>query len=622
METGEVKESFPCGTGFVDLLAADISGRGRDFLIQVNNEVVDKQYDQVRFTVHNGPVFSIYDEPSPSFTRTFKFPTVHTSAKGIQSIQPKFYYPGDFNGDGKMEILAISTHQPFGNTNLPSTCYLFDLKGNKILYQGHLFPYHVSFPNGNTDEEELYNSTDELIVADYDGDGKSEIHYKSAEGKAQTFVFDVSGNTWLPRQTHNYQTTPVADSEWFITGDFNSDGLADRFYYKRKQEKGSTPKVYIAFSKGNSRDSIHNVTLPYLKEKGVSTGEEDHYLYIPTDINGDGVTDIIECADEKFHIFIFDKYTKQFNLYKSIKPGQDKRHTVLSANVQTKDGYSTEFVSIDGEKLIKYSFQRNDSEECLLTGVINSFGVVEKNEYALMNESGKEEGIYSYDIPAPYPYTSAYGKQPLIAISETYMDGKQVDGQHYYYEGGIQHLTGMGFCGFTQTRTVDFKGKERVCEYDHENHGVLEYEYNEGISESYYYYEVIEHPNRMVEINLTDKEYFDNVRDMSTDYHYEDYRFGYPNIEEIEYEDNSVRRTETIYTSVQTGYERKREDADVCTMLAYIPPGKEYILGRIHEQTVKEISANGNNVVQKTTDYSWLYDQLDENKNTLESETL
>ena len=192
---GEAKKSFPCGTGFVDLLAADISGRGRDFLIQVNNEVVDKQYDQVRFTVHNGPVFSIYDEPSPSFTRTFKFPTVHTSAKGMRSIQPKFYYPGDFNGDGKIEILAVSAHQPFGNTNLPSTCYLFDLKGNKILYQGHLFPYHVSFPSEDTDEEELYNSTDELIVADYDGDGKSEIHYKSTDGKAQTFVFDVSGNT-------------------------------------------------------------------------------------------------------------------------------------------------------------------------------------------------------------------------------------------------------------------------------------------------------------------------------------------------------------------------------------------------------------------------------------------
>lgn len=619
---GEAKKSFPCGTGFVDLLAADISGRGRDFLIQVNNEVVDKQYDQVRFTVHNGPVFSIYDEPSPSFTRTFKFPTVHTSAKGMRSIQPKFYYPGDFNGDGKIEILAVSAHQPFGNTNLPSTCYLFDLKGNKILYQGHLFPYHVSFPSEDTDEEELYNSTDELIVADYDGDGKSEIHYKSTDGKAQTFVFDVSGNTWLPRQTHNYQTTPVADSEWFIMGDFNSDGLADRFYYKRKQEKGSTPKVYIAFSKGNSQDSIHNVTLPYLKE--VSTGKEDHYLYIPTDINGDGVTDIIECADEKFHIFIFDKYTKQFYLYKSIKPGQDKRHTALSANVQTKDGYSTEFVSIDGEKLIKYSFQRNDSEECLLTGVVNSFGVVEKNEYALMNESGKKEGIYSYYIPAPYPYTSAYGKQPLIAVSETYVDGKQVDGQHYYYEGGIQHLTGMGFCGFTQTRTIDFKGKERVCEYDPENHGVLEYEYNEGISESYYYYEVIEHPNRMVEINLTDKEYFDNVRDMSTDYRYEDYRFGYPNIEEIEYEDNSVRRTETIYTSVQTGYKtktRKGENADVCTMLAYIPPGKEYILGRIHEQTVRTTTEDGKNVTKRTTYPSWLYDMPQAKREYLGQET-
>ena len=72
-------------------------------------------------------------------------------------------------------------------------------------------------------------------------------------------------------------------------------------------------------------------------------------------------------------------------------------------------------------------------------------------------------------------------------------------------------------------------------------------------------------------------------------------------IEEIEYEDNSVRRTETIYTSVQTGYKtktRKGENADVCTMLAYIPPGKEYILGRIHEQTVRTTTEDGKNVTK------------------------
>lgn len=44
-----------------------------------------------------------------------------------------------------MEILAVSVHQPFGDTSKPSKCYIFDLPNNKILYQGHVLPFNVEF---------------------------------------------------------------------------------------------------------------------------------------------------------------------------------------------------------------------------------------------------------------------------------------------------------------------------------------------------------------------------------------------------------------------------------------------------------------------------------------------
>ena len=619
------RTSYPCGNGFAALLSADITGRGRDFLVKVNNEVVDKQYDQVTFTIYNGGIGSA-DFPYSTLTRTFRFPTVHTSSKGVRSIQPKFYYPGDFDGDGRMEILAVSLHQPFGNTGLPSVCYVFDLENNKILYQGNLLQYHIALPGEGQDMEELLANSDEISVSDTDGDGKSEIHHKSVDGKTNTYVFNASGTSWTARRM-DFQTPPgVSDMDLSVNGDFNADGLADRFYYNREQKSNGRPIVYIMYSTGDGSTALQNLTLPMFK-----TGSSDgtySFRYMPADVNGDGATDLIECADDEFHILLSNPYKKTFTLYKSICPSHDKRHAVLPANVQTKDGYPTELVSIDGERVIKYSFQRNDAKECLVTGMANSFGVVERTEYAMMDEEGKARGIYQYGYEADYPYLYAYGKQPLVAISETYVNGQQVDGKHYYYEGGINHLTGKGFCGFTKTRTVNFKGHLHEQEYVPQEYGTLEYEYNEDGYECYYYYNIVEHSNRMVEVNLKEKEVYDNITETKTDYLFDDYELGYPATEEIEFDDNSTRITETAYVPVSTGYElakarvRDGDSVNVCALLAAIPSGQEYILGRPQEQTVTSTTEDGKSVTRRTTYPQWSHDKVQSERTYLGGETL
>ena len=116
--------------GFVDIVCADLEGKQEEYVIKINNSVVSNN-DQVVFHVYRS---NLYSGLSKLYTRTYNFPTVYTDADDGKSIQPKFYYTGDFNGDGKMEVLAVSVHQPFGDTSKPSKCYIFDLAGNSIIY--------------------------------------------------------------------------------------------------------------------------------------------------------------------------------------------------------------------------------------------------------------------------------------------------------------------------------------------------------------------------------------------------------------------------------------------------------------------------------------------------------
>src|SRR5690625_7863796 len=79
---------------------------------------------------------NLYTALALKYTRVFNFSTVLTDKDGGKSIHPKFHFVGDFTGDGKMKVLSVSNNHPFGWTDKPGRCYLFDLETGSKLYEG------------------------------------------------------------------------------------------------------------------------------------------------------------------------------------------------------------------------------------------------------------------------------------------------------------------------------------------------------------------------------------------------------------------------------------------------------------------------------------------------------
>ena len=111
------------GKGFIDAFCADIDGRMEESLIRINNYVSGDK-DIIEFSVYriaNGA--SLYK----AYTRTYEWCAAHIDRSNGKSVYPKFFHAGDFNGDGKTEVLAISTQDPFGPDTGESVCRIFDL---------------------------------------------------------------------------------------------------------------------------------------------------------------------------------------------------------------------------------------------------------------------------------------------------------------------------------------------------------------------------------------------------------------------------------------------------------------------------------------------------------------
>lgn len=242
--------------GFIDIFAADLVGCQEEYVIKVNN-YVENGKDKVMFNVYKPSLSGL----PKLYTRTFYFPTVYKDHRDNESITPKNYYTGDFDGDGRIEILAVSFHNPIGDTTKPSKCYLFDLVNNTILFQGHIFPYCEEMvgtrqPSG----QDAANNSDKLIMLDYDGDGKTDICHIGDSGLS-VYTFNTSGSAITAQKITSSSILKKADlkNRDLLTGDFNGDGLADLLVPPLKA-LSNNDNWTIYNSKGNGAFKATNFT--------------------------------------------------------------------------------------------------------------------------------------------------------------------------------------------------------------------------------------------------------------------------------------------------------------------------------------------------------------------------
>lgn len=461
--------------GFIDIFAADIDGKYEEELIKVNNTVCwenNKCNDRLQFKVYFG---NLYSGLHLQYTRTFNFDTTLTDSDGATSIHPKFHFPGDFNGDGKMEILSVSNDHPFGWTDRPTHCYLFDLESDTTYYEGTPFAFYKRFAANNFPyPEAAAQNSDRLFVFDFDGDGKTDICLINDNG-TYFYTFDVNGSSYSVREVSFYAALKKSTLEGreLRIGEFNGDGKPD--FLLSPKVGASDWAIYYAMGNGQFECVATSISIM------TRTKDDD---FILQDVNSDGLTDVLKIWTNKrsntsgFHTCLAKLGTTgttfSYN-YNSSASINSASVAFVSTDINSHHSFN-KLVALKDGKVTRYSYPRNDTKERQLTGSINSLGVVTENHYMLLNEEDRYEfnPCFTQGYGALEPYKNFKGPLSVAVSREQYLNGQRNEHFGYRYENAVIHKQGRGFCGFGKVTIADYvRGQYSTQEFDPYNFGVL-----------------------------------------------------------------------------------------------------------------------------------------------------
>jgi YD repeat-containing protein len=452
--------SITAGTGFINMFAADIDGKPGEELIKINN-LKNGTLDRVEFRIYKANLYS-----GLALTNTYTFDLGELLTwYNTRSVHPKYFYSGDFNGDGKMEILAVACHNPLGNTSYLSKTYIFDVEAGIKRHEstGLNFKIDYAVTSGIND--------DILFPVDIDADGKTDIIHIHDNG-TDIYTFDISGTTYTKRLIASNTNLKKSDIQYrqLSLGDLNADGLPDILVSPRESYYSNTYvtiPVYAPLycSNGHAGTYEHGycnicyVSMPsnnYCNScySSLSYGynyDTGNYGYYTCPNHGTSVTQMLSTYVSNGNTWsvyyskgngLLDKKTLTFkNLEQnekiilqdinkdniadviSNKNGSIAVYLVNNGVISTSiaatsytaggnyvvssyvggDNFHSQLLSLNNGTVDKLAFTRDDGVQRLASGMVNSLGMVSKTEYKLINE-----GISQYGNSSNW-FTQGYG---------------------------------------------------------------------------------------------------------------------------------------------------------------------------------------------------------------------
>ena len=582
--------SFELGDEFITILTGDLTGNQQESVIRINN-VVSGPNDVVTAMVYR----KIGSELTLQYTRTFYYSTVYTDACGNKSYKPKFYYIGDFDGNGKMELMVLTSRNPFGETGNPSTCQIYDLENNTTLYSGNLIDFYkeyVSIGDASVSSLEAENASDKVFPIDYDGDGKMDLCHIKSDGM-DVYTFNKNGNTLTGQLMANYTglNKGFLQDKYFSIGDFNGDGLTDIIISDTRNENGSTDWCFY-FSKGDG------TFIGAANVQGPNTYNNTSD-YIVQDVDGDGVTDLVEVKQYDFTTYLVKNGqmtncgTKIFSYNELLVP--------VNINSST---LNTPLIGLRSSQIKLYTYKTNRRTSMALTGMANSNGIVEKNYYYQIN-TGDTYNIYTQGAAANFPYSKLFEAIPLLAGNELYKGGTSTDINKYYYNNAIVHRQGLGFQGFESVRVKNKRGQSSTTSYDPFNHSVMTMMDTPVYTITYTNY-VSTASNKILTALVTAKEEYDKLTHVTatTSYTYDTY--GQVLTESTSYPGNiSVNKayTYTNFTNINSKYHLGRPASTTITTTRNNTQHSEqtiYTSYNIYDEPLTIVNKVNGNIVKTT----------------------
>ncbi|MBQ3636703.1 MAG: VCBS repeat-containing protein [Bacteroidales bacterium] len=598
------------GAGFIDILCADIDGVHEDRIVKINN-FVENGKESLVFTVYRS---STTTGISHQYTRTFTLPTAYEDNDGGWSVLPKRFFIGDFNGDGRQDIMAISADNVFADNSGGSICYVFDLPNNRIAYQTSGIKYYENFVgSGQPDPQDAANKSDKIFTVDFDGDGKTDLCHISETG-TRVYGFDGSNFSLSLLAATASPNKDFLKDRSFLLGDFNGDGLVDIFVSPSVKDKYD--KKWAKFiSRGNGTFE-YATFYSFANDGGANTGFFAH------DVNNDGVTDVVSFASDNFMLHLTKNETfpatgRTFSFDKAqsvLIPVDVNSHSLNSKLVCLKDGKAT-----------NYSFKADAAKDLLLTQAVNSFGVIDQTKYTPLVNNGD---IYSRGTGAKFPYINI--TEPLYVVQEeaAYANGVKIDNKRYRYTNAVLHLQGLGFRGFESLTVIDRHGGKYTTTYAPFNYSVP-LNVVTPTSDTKYTYSHNVQSNKVLKTRLTkvDEKNLLTGYQLITTYEYDAY--GYPLVEKRSFPDGISVKKESTYkhsdkldNKYHLGYLERQKTTSVrngtTIVEQYYTP---VINSSVFRPTVAVMSKGGKQTLQHTYSYDKYGNVIQDNEHAYSGST-
>lgn len=420
------------------------------------------------------PVYYQYEKTWTDFPRG---PSYYSECDGMTHDGAKLgmtYVSGDFNGDGLTDLMAVNDAQTVVGERyvyyqdpvddrasywacepdygeVTSSAYFIDmdrrLTSNYITSLGSL--------------ADTYHYYEKLLTGDFNGDGRADIlHVKS--GWMGVYSMNSSNSLEL---LWSLPDSRISYSQQILIGDYNGDGKLDVMF-----TTGNNSYFATFLSTGKSFIK-HEQYQPFSNTAGTWNGAPpgtlNLYYLMPSDVDGDGKTDIISAQTTTYnnssngtiYATVYYNSGASSNGQPNFTYGQSsnwrqanlKHYPIPVLLNTTRLNYKLEFGFMSDNSVSLFKFEKDFKKESQLTSVDHD-GITHTIAYRSLDNSqdySSDIQLYQSGYEQTYPYVDLQSIPGLNVVSKLsrYYNGQQLN-QVYGYGKAVSHAGGLGFLGF------------------------------------------------------------------------------------------------------------------------------------------------------------------------------
>lgn len=524
----------------------------------------------------------------------------------------------DYDGDGKTDICLING----------SGVYIYS-------YQNGVFE-QIAYTNAIRNIEISGSSKKELLIGDINGDGlmdfllspqKNDYWIERVEYPCGVCEGCRSGGGLYPiqrtltqiaqgglnetaQENHNHEYTnhlellkdTISTSSLAISPfrPIEPIGICQNPIFENIKHYYNTYKTWtVLLSTGKGFTSS---TFEFL------SNSDTNYQFLFHDINGDKLPDLAVKSGSQVGVYL--NLNGVLNtVAETAKVSVDYDSHFITGTVGDGYSYSTrtsQLLSIKDAVVTPISYTRNDARERMLTGMVNSYGVIERINYSNLTNGSVYWTTSTYN--ASYPYNKLF--MDINVVSNTYAvyNNRYISSKSYYYNDAVTHRQGLGFMGFQKITTYNNNNNTKIEQFfDPSKFGVMTQVVSPTVESNYYYTSSIA-TNKIAKITMYSKVEKDKLKNTSVSSSYTYDTYGNVTKEIATYNDGIKVITDNSYSNTDNAttyrlgflYDQittKSRSGNTWVDRKYIPVYSNYL------PIVKVQSLNGNSVSEVINTY-------------------